>query len=48
MLEVVRRPMLGSVPELRYYLVAIVLALAVFTAGVYVQVRTRKKIAYML
>ena len=48
MLEVVRRPMLGSAPEIRYYLVAIVLSFLVFTAGVSVQVRNRKSIAFLL
>lgn len=48
MLEVVRRPMLGSVPNLTCYLTATVIAAAVFFTGVYVQMRTRREIAYML
>lgn len=48
MLEVVRRPMLGSVPSLTCYLVAVGIAAVFFAAGVYVQMRTRREIAYML
>lgn len=48
MLEIVRRPMLGAVPELHYYPLAILITLISFFAGAYVQVRFCKKIVYML
>lgn len=48
MLEVVRRPMLGSMPSLRCYLVAIAIAVTVLILGIVVQIRSRKKIVYML
>lgn len=48
MLEVVRRPMLGTIPSATCYLVASLIAITFFVVGVFVQMRTRKEIAYML
>lgn len=48
MLEVVRGPMLGNIPNMHSYLIAIVMALAVFCAGVLVQEKQKEKIVYLL
>lgn len=48
MLEVVRRPMLGSIPSVSCYVTSCLIAVVFFVAGVCVQMRTRKEIAYML
>ena len=49
MLEVVRRPMLGDeLPGGEVYLIACAVAIGTFLLGTYLQVRTRKEIAYML
>ena len=48
MLEVVRRPMMGTVPSATCYLISCSIAIVFFVAGVFVQMRTHKEIAYML
>lgn len=48
MLEVVRRPMLGGLPSVRYYCVALGIAALTFAAGVALQVKERKEIVYKL
>lgn len=48
MLEIVRRPMMGTIPETRYFYIAALIALVVFLCGSFVQVKFSKKIAYML
>lgn len=48
MLEVVRKPMLGAIPDARCYLIAVVIAVAVFLLGIRTQVRYRHKIVYLL
>ena len=48
MLEVVRRPMLGDIPGIHYYYVAVGLAVLTFVAGVALQVKERREIVYKL
>lgn len=48
MLEVVRRPMIGSIPDVSCYLISCLIAILFFAVGVFVQMRTCRKIAYML
>lgn len=49
MLEIVRRPMLGNgLPDVQTYIIAVLLAVSIFIAGVIVQMRANQKIAFML
>ena len=49
MLEIVKKPMLGGdLPSIKCYFVSIILALIVFAAGIFVQMKNKKEIVYML
>lgn len=49
MLEIVRRPMFGEeLPGLRTYVIALVMMLIVLVSGIYIQVKQRKQIVYLL
>ena len=48
MLEVVRKPMMGSMPDARCYVIATAIAALVFVTGVRVQIRSRREIVYLL
>lgn len=49
MLEIVRKPMMGeALPSIECYLISIALTVVVFVAGVSVQMKNSKEIAYML
>lgn len=49
MIEVVRRPMLGEqLPDLKCYVISIILALSVLFTGIYIQVKFRHKIVFQM
>lgn len=48
MLEIVRTPMMGSIPPIKYYLIALIITLVVFIIGLVVQMAAKKEIAYIL
>lgn len=49
MLEIVRRPMLGqALPDIKCYGIALIVTVGVLVAGMAVQMRAQKEIAYML
>lgn len=49
MLEVVRRPMFGQqLPSVRTYVIAVTMMLVVHILGIFIQVKYRKKIVYLL
>ena len=47
-LEVVRKPMLGNVPSINFYLITCGITVLVFYIGVYLQIKNEKKIVYLL
>ena len=49
MLEIVRKPMMGEgLPDVKCYGISVVLTAIIFVVGIFVQMKNRKEIAYML